>query len=87
VSISRITLAGTPAAKQWEGTSFVTTAPAATTALSPIVTPFKIMAPTPIQTWFSIVTGADEYGGGGGGRVFNIFFYIQDFVVITKIKK
>lgn len=34
------------------GTLFVTTAPAATIKFSPTVTPGKILAPAPIQTFF-----------------------------------
>ena len=44
-----INFAGLPPTMVLGATSLVTTAPAATTALSPIVTPGKMMAPTPIQ--------------------------------------
>src|ERR1700730_17933091 len=39
--------AGFPATMVFGGILFVTTAPAATTELSPMVTPFKIIAPIP----------------------------------------
>ena len=45
-----MTFAGTPATTVLAGTSFVTTAPAATTEFSPIVTPGKIVAFAPIHT-------------------------------------
>jgi hypothetical protein len=45
-----INLAGTPATTVLASTSLVTTAPAPTTALSPICTPGRILAPAPIQT-------------------------------------
>ena len=54
---SFITLAGTPATIQFGLTSFVTTAPAATIEFSPTVTPAKIIAAVPIQTFFSILIG------------------------------
>ena len=41
--------AGTPATRQLSGTSFVTTAPAAITLFSPIVTPGIIETLAPIQ--------------------------------------
>jgi hypothetical protein len=47
--------AGTPLTVTPAGTSLVTTAPAPTMALSPIVTPGKINAPMPINTSFPIV--------------------------------
>ena len=56
-SISFIIFAGTPPTTQLSGTSFVTTAPAATTTLLPIVTPGKIVQLPPIQTSFPIFTG------------------------------
>jgi hypothetical protein len=43
-----IILAGTPPTTLFSGTSLVTTAPAATTEFSPMVTPGKIAAPAPI---------------------------------------
>ena len=49
--------AGTPATTQLSGTSFATTAPAATTTLFPIVTPGSIVQLPPIYTSFPIVTG------------------------------
>ena len=42
--------AGLPTAKWRGGTGLVTTAPAPTTARSPIVTPFSTMARAPINT-------------------------------------
>ena len=45
-----ITLAGTPATTSPLATSFVTTLPAATTALSPICTPSNTTALAPIRT-------------------------------------
>lgn len=52
-----IILAGTPAMTQLSGISLVTTAPAATTTLLPIVTPGRIVTLPPIQTSLPIVTG------------------------------
>ena len=49
--------AGTPPTIVLAGTSFATTAPAATTALSPIVTPESITARAPIQTPFPMRIG------------------------------
>ena len=49
-----ITLAGFPTAIIPSGTSFVTTEPAPITALSPLVTPGRIMLPEPIHTPFPI---------------------------------
>ena len=43
-----IILAGTPTATTLSAISLVTTAPAPIMAFSPIVTPFNIIAPTPI---------------------------------------
>jgi hypothetical protein len=40
--------AGTPPTIEFSTTSLVTTAPAATIAFSPIVTPGRIVAPAPI---------------------------------------
>lgn len=51
--------AGLPATTQFAGTSFVTIAPAATTAPLPIVTPFSIIAFVPIQTCAPMVIGLD----------------------------
>ena len=51
-------LAGIPATMEHSSTSFVTTAPAAMIAPSPIVTPGKIVAFEPIQTLFPIFIGA-----------------------------
>lgn len=53
-----ITFAGTPATKLLFGTSLVTTAPAATTTLLPIVTPGVIVTLPPIYTSLPIVTGS-----------------------------
>ena len=49
-----MTLAGTPATTTFAGTFFVTTAAAAITALSPIVTPGSTVAFAPIQTFLPI---------------------------------
>ena len=57
-SILFITFAGTPPTTVFASTSFTTTAPAATTALSPIVTPEHITAFDPTQTFFPIWIGA-----------------------------
>ena len=54
----RITAAGTPAASVAAGTSCVTTAPAATTAPSPMFTPGRIVAAAPIHTFAPMVIGA-----------------------------
>ena len=51
-------LAGTPPTTVLASTSFETTAPAATTALSPIVTPCNMVACAPIQTPFPNLIGA-----------------------------
>lgn len=48
---SLITRAGEPTAIAAAGTSFVTTEPAPTTALSPMVTPGRITEPEPIQAF------------------------------------
>ena len=58
VQIVRITRAGTPPTIARSGTSLVTTAPAATTALSPMVTPERIVAFDPTQTFFFRTIGA-----------------------------
>lgn len=55
---SRITFAGLPATSENGKTSCVTTEPAATTAPSPMVTPFKIRELHPIHTFFPMTTGA-----------------------------
>ena len=51
-------LAGIPPTTAYGGTSFVTTAPAATIEPSPSVTPLVITAPEPIQTLLPILMGA-----------------------------
>ena len=50
LSIDLMTFAGTPPTMVFAGTSFVTTAPAATMALSPMVTPERIVAFEPTHT-------------------------------------
>ena len=50
-----ICLAGLPATMEYGATSLVTTAPAATTAPSPIFTPRMMVAFIPIQTSFPII--------------------------------
>src|SRR5699024_1585895 len=57
-SMFLITRAGTPATTVRAGTSWVTTAPAATTAPAPMVTPWVTTAAAPIQTSSSITIGA-----------------------------
>ena len=57
-SMRRMGRAGTPPTIVSAGTSFVTTAPAATTALSPIVTPERIVALEPTQTLRPSTMGA-----------------------------
>ena len=52
-----ITLAGTPPTMVFSGTSFPTTAPAATMAFSPMVTPANIVALAPIQAFFLMTMG------------------------------
>ena len=52
-----INLAGFPATITFGGTSLVTTLPAPTIELSPIVIPGNIIAPEPIQTLFPICIG------------------------------
>ena len=44
-----------------EGTLFVTREPAAITEFAPIVTPWRRITPTPIQTFFSIMTLANVF--------------------------
>ena len=51
-SIALITFAGTPPTIVLADTSLDTTAPAATTAFSPMVTPGSIVAPAPIHAFF-----------------------------------
>ena len=57
-SIFLISLAGTPPTIVFGSTSFVTTAPAATTAPSPIVTPARTVALAPLHTFLPIWMGA-----------------------------
>jgi hypothetical protein len=52
--IIRILFAGMPPTTVLSGTSFETTAPAATIAFSPTVTPGKTTTPAPIQTFLSV---------------------------------
>lgn len=59
---SPIFLAGTPAHISLGAIDFVTTAPAATIAPSPIVTPLSTTAFTPIHTLFPIVIAASVLG-------------------------
>lgn len=54
-----MTFAGTPAARQRAGMSLFTTLPAAMTAPSPMVTPFKMVTFIPIQTRSQMVMGAE----------------------------
>lgn len=56
--IGFITLAGTPPTMVFGATSFVTTAPAATTAPSPIFTPARTVALAHIQTFLPMWMGA-----------------------------
>src|SRR5205823_7533265 len=63
----RTTTAGFPATTVFGGMGLVTTAPAATTEFSPMVTPFKITAFIPIQTLSAIFTGA-VFNLGRAGR-------------------
>src|SRR5262249_14018181 len=51
VEVVPMTAAGTPATIACAGTSFVTTAPAPTSAPSPMVTPARIVALLPIEAW------------------------------------
>ena len=55
---SRIGFAGHPAATQFAGNERVTTEPAPTTVLSPMVTPFKTVTFSPSQTLLPISIGA-----------------------------
>lgn len=55
----RITRHGFPTATQFSGMERVTTLPAPMTLFLPIVTPGRRIAPPPIQTPSSIVTGLD----------------------------
>ena len=54
----RMKRAGVPATTLSAATSRVTTAPAATMALSPMVMPGSTMAPEPIQTFRPMTMGA-----------------------------
>jgi len=56
--IDLMSRAGIPPTTVFAATSFVTTAPAATTALSPTVTPERIVAFDPTQTFFPKTIGA-----------------------------
>ncbi len=60
VQIVRITRAGTPPTIARSRTFLVTTAPAVTTTLSPMVTPERIVAFDPIQTFFFKTIDADS---------------------------
>ena len=53
-----MSFAGTPPTTMLGGTSFVTTAPAATIAPSPMVTPGVMVALAPIHTFFPMKIGA-----------------------------
>ena len=55
----RTTLHGTPAATTPAGTSWVTTLPAPITDPAPMVTPAHTVAFAPIQTFSSMVIGAE----------------------------
>ena len=61
-----VTTAGFPATTTFAGTLLVTTAPAATTEFSPMVTPLRMMAFMPIQTLSEMMTGAVRNAGRGG---------------------
>src|SRR2546423_306355 len=67
----QIARATTPAAPTLGGTLFVTTAPAATTEFSPIVTPLRMTAFMPIQTLSEMMTGAVRISGRGGRSLKN----------------
>ena len=67
--ISRITLQGTPAAKELAGISLVTTDPAPITAPSPMVTPGVITELDPIHTSFPITTGAGYRSARRAGSI------------------
>lgn len=54
----RMNLAGTPPSTVLAGTSFVTTAPAAMMALSPMVTPYRMVLLDPTHTRFPSTMGA-----------------------------
>src|SRR5262249_41039194 len=57
------TLAGLPTAQALGGTEHDTTAPGATEAPVPMRTPFRMMAPVPIQTSSSMTTARVTSGG------------------------
>ena len=57
-SNSRIMRAGTPATSELSGISYVTTDPAATTTLFPMLTPGRIVTFPPIQTSLPIDIGS-----------------------------
>src|ERR1700735_323798 len=59
--------AGFPATTTFSGTLLVTTAPAATTEFSPMVTPLRMTAFMAIHTLSRMITGA-VFSTGRGGR-------------------
>src|SRR4051812_44427591 len=63
--------AGLPATTTFGGTLLVTTAPAATTEFSPMVTPLRMTAFMPIQTLSEMMTGAVRIVGRGGRSLKN----------------
>src|SRR5438045_7423488 len=65
------TTAGFPATTTFAGTLFVTTAPAATTEFSPMVTPLRMIAFIPIQTLSEMMTGMVRSFGRGGRSLKN----------------
>lgn len=67
--ISFMNLAGTPPTIVFRGTLFDTTAPAATIAFSPIVTPARIVELEPIQTFFSSTIGAGYIAFRSSGAI------------------
>ena len=82
ISIFSINLAGFPPTTVLSGTSFTTTAPAAITALLPIVTPGAITALPPIHTLSPMVTGFPYSGPtiGFQNKIPPELFFIKNFL-------
>ena len=81
-SMVLMTFAGTPPTKVLSGTSFVTTAPAATTAFRPIVTPGQMVAPHfPLH-----VTHAGVVFAGSARGIYNVKHIKSYSVLFTRQK-
>ena len=81
-SMVLMTFAGTPPTRVLSGTSFVTTAPAATTAFRPIVTPGQMVAPHfPLH-----VTHAGGVFAGSARGIYNVKHIKSYSVLFTRQK-